>query len=158
MAGELDALVFIVIIVSAQLMLHYVLITQRVLDWFWKDPVKKSYQWSKYHFRVLGYNYRHSTHTGPVVKRMPYLMRLLATYKISCLVSLNPVWPVWWLSLELLYMHQTVHTHWYADDSLAGVQHEFMEKHYQEFEDGEENKFIYTDIFKQYVSGRCTCL
>ncbi len=26
-----------------------------------------------------------------------------------------------------------------------------MEKHYHNFEDTEENKFIYTDIFKQYV-------
>lgn len=34
------------------------------------------------------------------------------------------------------------------------MQSEFMEKHYSEFEDSEENKFIYTDIFKQYVSSR----
>ena len=27
-----------------------------------------------------------------------------------------------------------------------------MEKHYHHFEDVEENKFIYTDIFKEYVS------
>ena len=27
-----------------------------------------------------------------------------------------------------------------------------MEKYYNEFDDTEENKFIYTDIFKQYVS------
>lgn len=26
-----------------------------------------------------------------------------------------------------------------------------MEKHYHHFEDAEENKFIYTDIFQQYV-------
>ena len=28
-----------------------------------------------------------------------------------------------------------------------------MDKHYHHFEDVEENKFIYTDIFKEYVSG-----
>ena len=27
-----------------------------------------------------------------------------------------------------------------------------MDKHYHHFEDVEENKFIYTDIFKEYVS------
>ena len=27
-----------------------------------------------------------------------------------------------------------------------------MEKYYHEFEDSEENKFSYTDIFKEYVS------
>ena len=29
-----------------------------------------------------------------------------------------------------------------------------MEKYYQEFEDTEENKFIYTDIHKEYVSDK----
>ena len=47
------------------------------------------------------------------------------------------------------------HTHYHTDDSLASVQREFMERHYQQFEDGEENKFIYTDIFKQYVRRTC---
>ncbi|EDO40548.1 predicted protein, partial [Nematostella vectensis] len=28
----------------------------------------------------------------------------------------------------------------------------FMEEHYQHFEDTEENKLIYTDIFKEYVN------
>ena len=32
----------------------------------------------------------------------------------------------------------------------------FMEKHYQHFEDVEENKLIYTSIFKDYVSVRYT--
>lgn len=31
------------------------------------------------------------------------------------------------------------------------LQHGFMEKHYEHFEDVEENKLIYTDIFKEYV-------
>lgn len=39
-----------------------------------------------------------------------------------------------------------------VDDHFFEVQSGFMEKHYHEFEDSEENKFIYTDIFKQYVS------
>ena len=32
------------------------------------------------------------------------------------------------------------------------MQHEFLEKYYNEFEDSEENKFIYTDIHREYVS------
>ena len=30
------------------------------------------------------------------------------------------------------------------------LQYEFMERYYSEFEDTEENKFVYTDIFKEY--------
>ena len=32
-----------------------------------------------------------------------------------------------------------------------------MEKHYLEFEDTEENKFVYTDIHRGYVS-LCQCM
>lgn len=32
------------------------------------------------------------------------------------------------------------------------MQSDFMEQHYHHFDDDEENKFIYTDIHKQYVS------
>lgn len=35
-------------------------------------------------------------------------------------------------------------------DEFLQLQHSFMEKYYLEFEDSEENKFIYTDIFKEY--------
>lgn len=38
-----------------------------------------------------------------------------------------------------------------TEDALTELQREFMEKHYHHFEDREENKFIYTDIFKEYV-------
>ena len=37
------------------------------------------------------------------------------------------------------------------DDRFSELQHNFMDKHYHNFEDIEENKFIYTDIHKQYV-------
>ena len=33
-----------------------------------------------------------------------------------------------------------------------------MEKHYHNFEDVEENKLVYMDIFKLYVSGVCVCV
>ena len=33
-----------------------------------------------------------------------------------------------------------------------------MEKHYHHFEDIEENKLVYTDIFTQYVSSNCAGL
>lgn len=32
------------------------------------------------------------------------------------------------------------------------MQTDFMEKHCHHFEDVEENKFVYTDIFQKYVS------
>lgn len=31
------------------------------------------------------------------------------------------------------------------------MQNDFLEKYYMEFENTEENKFIYTDIHKEYV-------
>lgn len=40
----------------------------------------------------------------------------------------------------------------YLDDTFQQLQNDFMEKHYHHFEDVEENKLIYTDIFQQYVS------
>lgn len=36
-------------------------------------------------------------------------------------------------------------------DDFQNLQESFMEKYYSEFEDTEENKFIYTDIFTEYV-------
>lgn len=38
------------------------------------------------------------------------------------------------------------------EDSLSELQREFFDKHYHHFDDVDENKFIYTDIFKEYVS------
>ena len=35
-------------------------------------------------------------------------------------------------------------------DEFLQLQHNFMEKYYLEFEDTEENKFVYTDIFQEY--------
>lgn len=37
------------------------------------------------------------------------------------------------------------------DEDFQRIQTEFMEKYYQEFDDTEENKFIYTDIHREYV-------
>ncbi|XP_077993526.1 ADP-ribosylation factor-like protein 2-binding protein isoform X2 [Glandiceps talaboti] len=37
------------------------------------------------------------------------------------------------------------------DDEFQDLQTDFMDKYYEEFEDTEENKFIYTDIFKEYT-------
>lgn len=37
------------------------------------------------------------------------------------------------------------------DDDFQLIQRTFMEKHYQEFDDSEENKLIYTSIFNEYV-------
>ncbi|NWW26345.1 AR2BP protein, partial [Falcunculus frontatus] len=38
------------------------------------------------------------------------------------------------------------------DDDFYLIQRSFLEKYYQEFDDSEENKLIYTDIFKEYIS------
>ncbi|XP_071957777.1 ADP-ribosylation factor-like protein 2-binding protein [Antedon mediterranea] len=38
------------------------------------------------------------------------------------------------------------------DDTFQLLQRDFMEKHYKEFEDTEENKLIYTEIFNNYVT------
>ncbi|NWS10112.1 AR2BP protein, partial [Pachyramphus minor] len=38
------------------------------------------------------------------------------------------------------------------DDDFQLIQRSFLEKHYQEFDDSEENKLIYTDIFNEYIS------
>lgn len=38
------------------------------------------------------------------------------------------------------------------DDDFQLIQRSFMEKHYQEFDDSEENKLIYTSIFNEYIS------
>lgn len=40
------------------------------------------------------------------------------------------------------------------EDGFSDVQREFFDKHYHHFDNADENKFIYTDIFKEYVS-RC---
>lgn len=37
------------------------------------------------------------------------------------------------------------------DDDFQALQNSFMEQYYEEFEDVEENKFIYTDIHHNYV-------
>merc|ERR1711963_1173221 len=38
------------------------------------------------------------------------------------------------------------------EEPFQSLQNGFLEKHYLEFEDTEENKFCYTDIHKEYVS------
>ncbi|XP_053402171.1 ADP-ribosylation factor-like protein 2-binding protein isoform X2 [Mercenaria mercenaria] len=38
------------------------------------------------------------------------------------------------------------------EDEFQTMQHDFLEKYYNEFDDSEENKFIYTDIHREYVS------
>lgn len=44
----------------------------------------------------------------------------------------------------------------YADDKFISLQNKFLEDHYHHFEDTEENKLIYMDIFKKYVSAMLT--
>lgn len=37
------------------------------------------------------------------------------------------------------------------DEEFASLQSSFLEKHWQQFDDQEENKFIYTDIHQEYT-------
>jgi hypothetical protein len=46
----------------------------------------------------------------------------------------------------------------FSEDTFQEIQNDFMEKHYHHFEDIEENKLVYTDIFTQYVSSKCAGL
>lgn len=39
-----------------------------------------------------------------------------------------------------------------SEEEFQTMQHEFLEKYYNEFDDTEENKFVYTDIHREYVS------
>jgi len=43
-------------------------------------------------------------------------------------------------------------------DTFQELQYNFMEKYYKEFDDTEENKFVYTDIFKEYSGIVENCL
>ncbi|XP_046861869.1 ADP-ribosylation factor-like protein 2-binding protein [Xenia sp. Carnegie-2017] len=38
------------------------------------------------------------------------------------------------------------------EDTFQALQNEFMEEHYHHFEDVEENKLVYTDIFTKYTN------
>ncbi|KAG8510050.1 ADP-ribosylation factor-like protein 2-binding protein, partial [Galemys pyrenaicus] len=49
--------------------------------------------------------------------------------------------------------NNTFSSHCDSDDEFQLLQRNFMDKYYQEFEDTEENKLIYTPIFNEYVSG-----
>jgi ADP-ribosylation factor 2-binding protein len=44
-----------------------------------------------------------------------------------------------------------------SEDDFQRLQNSFLEKYYLEFEDSEENKFVYTDIHKEYVSIPALC-
>ena len=39
-----------------------------------------------------------------------------------------------------------------VEEEFQTLQDEFMEKYYREFENTDENKFVYTDIHTEYVS------
>lgn len=37
------------------------------------------------------------------------------------------------------------------DESFLKIHKDFMEEHWEHFEDSEENKLVYTEIFKKYI-------
>ena len=52
---------------------------------------------------------------------------------------------------QFISLHLAV-SFFFLDDDFQDLQDNFMEKYFNEFEDTEENKLIYMDIFKEYVS------
>ena len=40
----------------------------------------------------------------------------------------------------------------FLEGDFQELQQTFLQKYYHEFDDSEENKFVYTDIHKEYVS------
>jgi len=42
-------------------------------------------------------------------------------------------------------------------DAFQSLQSSFLEKHYDQFEETEENKFVYSDIHQEYVSNTLLC-
>lgn len=40
----------------------------------------------------------------------------------------------------------------FTDDNFSNMQKNFLEKYWQTFENSEENKLCYMDIFQEYVS------
>lgn len=46
----------------------------------------------------------------------------------------------------------------FVEDEFQKLQRSFLHKYYKEFDDTEENKFIYTDIHKSYVRISQLCL
>jgi len=45
----------------------------------------------------------------------------------------------------------------HAGDAFQSLQTSFLDKHYDQFEETEENKFIYSDIHQEYVSKTLCC-
>lgn len=60
---------------------------------------------------------------------------------VNVIVKLCCVCLCFWCPTRLLF----------AEDTFQALQNEFMEEHYHHFEDVEENKLVYTDIFTKYV-------
>ncbi len=56
------------------------------------------------------------------------------------------------ISKEVFLQHLTQFFVCFSEDDFQNLQQAFLEKNYHEFEDTEENKFVYTDIHKEYVS------
>lgn len=45
----------------------------------------------------------------------------------------------------------------FLEEKFQQLQHSFLEKHYLEFDDSDENKLSYTAIFNEYVSYWTAC-
>ena len=56
------------------------------------------------------------------------------------------------IALLSLLLHLSWCSYCISEERFQTMQVEFKDKHYHHFTDEEENKLIYTDIFKEYVS------
>ena len=72
---------------------------------------------------------------------------------LSSFKDFNRAWVMFALiALLSLLLHLSWCFYCLSEERFQTMQEEFKDKHYHHFTDEEENKLIYTDIFKEYVS------
>ena len=57
-----------------------------------------------------------------------------------------------WVNTKQIQIFNNLCCMFVSEEEFQGLQTDFLEKYYAEFDDTEENKFIYTDIHREYVS------
>jgi hypothetical protein len=70
-----------------------------------------------------------------------YVANIYNTY-----IAVETVYVLFILTVLLVFF-----LHYVTEQNFQELQKCFMEKHWHEFEDKEENKLCYMDIFKEYV-------
>ena len=86
--------------------------------------------WQRKEEEIYSYSHRYNRSWSQSVWELKYM----------CLVWI-------WFGRNLLLLYVFL-----PEDDFQQLQQNFLEKYYHEFDDTEENKFVYTDIHKEYVS------